>query len=331
MPICRTGVGGEFARRAARSRECAGRVGHHALMTWSDVLSAYEEHLRHERRRSEHTIRAYLGDLGRLSALAQQEGAEHPDALTVSLLRQWPALERLNTSDKTVARRVASVRNFTAWAQRNGFMTEDPGALLASPKVARTLPPVLRPNHANALLELAATAADDESPERIRDLAILELLYATGIRVGECVGLDLGDIDLRGQTIRVLGKGRKERVVPFGGPAGQALQRWLDVRPRLVNAKSDAAVFVGTRGGRIDPRMIRTVLQRLLRHLPDVPEISPHGLRHSAATHVLEGGADLRYVQELLGHASLATTQLYTHVSFDRLRETFERAHPRAQ
>ena len=210
-------------------------------------------------------------------------------------------------------------------------MTEDPGVLLASPKVSRTLPHVLRQNQAAQLLDLAATAADDESAERIRDLAILELLYGTGIRVGECAGLDLTDVDVRGQTIRVMGKGRKERIVPFGGPARDALQRWFEVRDQLATDRSDSAVFLGTRGGRIDQRMIRTVLQRLLRHLPDVPEISPHGLRHSAATHVLEGGADLRYVQELLGHASLATTQLYTHVSFDRLRETFERAHPRAQ
>ena len=299
-------------------------------MTWSEVLAAYAEHLRHERGRTEHTIRAYLGDLARLQASAIANGITEPSGLSVSVLRQWLARERESTSDKTVARRVASVRNFTAWAQRNGFIADDPGALLASPKVARTLPPVLRPQHAHDLLQLAATAADDNAPDRVRDLAILELLYATGIRVGECAGLDLADVDLRGQTIRVLGKGRKERVVPFGAPAAKALERWLSVRSQLLNDRSGQAMFVGSRGGRIDQRMIRTVLQRLLRHLPDVPEISPHGLRHSAATHVLEGGADLRYVQELLGHASLATTQLYTHVSFDRLRETFERAHPRA-
>lgn len=300
-------------------------------MDWNAVFESYAEHLRHERGRSEHTVRAYLGDLRRLSEAAAAVGIDDPSHLTVTALRHWLALERAATSDKTVARRVAAVRNFTAWAQRKGYLQDDPGALLASPKVARTLPQVLKQHHANELLDLAATAADDASPEHIRDLAILELLYGTGIRVGECAGLDLTDLDINGQTVRVMGKGRKERIVPFGAPARDSLQRWLDVRAVLANDRSATALFVGARGGRIDQRMIRTVLQRLLRHLPGVPEISPHELRHSAATHVLEGGADLRYVQELLGHASLATTQLYTHVSFDRLRETFERAHPRAQ
>ena len=315
---------------AARTRDHCHRLRHHEHVSWDPVFAAYAEHLRHERGRSEHTIRAYMGDLGRMRSVCEELGIHEPAGLTVSALRHWLAQERATASDKTVARRVAAIRNFTAWAQRKGHMPDDPGALLASPKVARTLPHVLKQQQAAQLLDLAATAADDESTERIRDLAILELLYGTGIRVGECAGLDVTDIDMKGQTIRVLGKGRKERIVPFGGPAAEALQRWLEIRYRLVDEKSGRAVFLGSRGGRIDQRMIRTVLQRLLRHLPDVPEISPHGLRHSAATHVLEGGADLRYVQELLGHASLATTQLYTHVSFDRLRETFERAHPRA-
>lgn len=300
-------------------------------MSWSAVLDAYAEHLRHERGRSEHTIRAYMGDLKRMVSTAETLHIDTPSRLTVSALRHWLAQERETASDKTVARRVAAVRTFTAWAQRKGHMSDDPGALLASPKVSRTLPQVLKQDQAAKLLDLALTAADDESAEHIRDVAILELLYGTGIRVGECAGLDLTDVDLKGHTVRVLGKGRKERIVPFGAPAAHALQAWLEVRAQLVNEHSGAAFFLGARGRRIDQRMIRTVLQRLLRHLPDVPEISPHGLRHSAATHVLEGGADLRYVQELLGHASLATTQLYTHVSFDRLRETFERAHPRAQ
>ncbi|MHB0927981.1 MAG: tyrosine recombinase XerC [Candidatus Nanopelagicales bacterium] len=297
---------------------------------WSTVIDEYVEHLRHGRGLSEHTIRAYRGDLSRLAEVAMAEAVDDPAQLSLSVLRRWLALERETTADATVARRVASIRTFTAWAQHHGRMAVDPGALLASPKVARALPPVLRQEQATQLLDLAALVADDDSAEHIRDVALLEVLYATGIRVGECVGLDLGSIDAAERTLRVLGKGNKERVVPFGQPAARALEGWLDRRPELLSTRSRQALFLGRRGGRIDPRMVRTVLQRLLRHLPDVPEISPHGLRHSAATHVLEGGADIRYVQELLGHASLATTQLYTHVSFDRLRETFERSHPRA-
>ncbi len=297
---------------------------------WSTVIDEYVEHLRHGRGLSEHTIRAYRGDLSRLAEVAMAEAVDDPAQLSLSVLRRWLALERETTADATVARRVASIRTFTAWAQHHGRMAVDPGALLASPKVARALPPVLRQEQATQLLDLAALVADDDSAEHIRDVALLEVLYATGIRVGECVGLDLGSIDAAERTLRVLGKGNKERVVPFGQPAARALEGWLDRRPELLSTRSGQALFLGRRGARIDPRMVRTVLQRLLRHLPDVPEISPHGLRHSAATHVLEGGADIRYVQELLGHASLATTQLYTHVSFDRLRETFERSHPRA-
>ena len=195
---------------------------HHVDMEWHAVIDMYAEHLRHERGRSEHTIRAYIGDLRRLAEVASDGGVVDPSHLTVTVLRHWLAKEREAASDKTVARRVAAVRNFTAWAQRKGYMTEDPGVLLASPKVSRTLPHVLRQNQAAQLLDLAATAADDESAERIRDLAILELLYGTGIRVGECAGLDLTDVDVRGQTIRVMGKGRKERIVPFGGPARDA-------------------------------------------------------------------------------------------------------------
>ena len=297
---------------------------------WTQVIDEYVDHLRHVRGLSEHTVRAYSGDLRRLADVATSLGIDGPEGLTLSALRRWLALERDAASDKTVARRVASVRTFTAWAQRAGHLREDPGALLASPKVSRTLPAVLRQDQAVTLLDVAAVQADDDTAEHIRDRAILELLYATGIRVGECVGLDLASVDRMNRTVRVMGKGRKERVVPYGAPASAALEAWLDVRHRLVGPQSGAALFLGVRGARIDQRMVRTVLQRLLRHVPDVPEISPHGLRHSAATHVLEGGADLRYVQELLGHASLATTQLYTHVSFERLRATFEQAHPRA-
>lgn len=315
---------------ARRLDRCPAALHGGAMDLWSTVIDEYVEHLRHGRGLSEHTIRAYRGDLSRLAEVAMAEAVDDPAQLSLSVLRRWLALERETTADATVARRVASIRTFTAWAQHHGRMAVDPGALLASPKVARALPPVLRQEQATQLLDLAALVADDDSAEHIRDVALLEVLYATGIRVGECVGLDLGSIDAAERTLRVLGKGNKERVVPFGQPAARALEGWLDRRPELLSTRSGQALFLGRRGARIDPRMVRTVLQRLLRHLPDVPEISPHGLRHSAATHVLEGGADIRYVQELLGHASLATTQLYTHVSFDRLRETFERSHPRA-
>lgn len=326
------GVGGGCARCAARPLDLLSRRLHGACMEtrWPQVLDEYVEHLRVARGLSEHTVRAYTGDIRRLADVAVEAGITDPAALTLSVLRRWLALERETTADKTVARRVASVRTFTAWAQRTGRLAEDPGALLASPKVPRALPPVLRKEEAASLLDTALLQADDDDPGHIRDRAVLELMYATGIRVGECVGLDVSAVNRADRTVRVMGKGRKERVVPFGAPASAALDAWLEVRHRLVNAKSEGALFLGARGGRMDQRMVRTVLQRLLRHLPDVPEISPHGLRHSAATHVLEGGADLRYVQELLGHASMATTQLYTHVSFDRLRQAFEQAHPRA-
>ena len=178
-------------------------------------------------------------------------------------------------------------------------------------------------------MEVAGVAADDGDPMSARDRAMLELLYATGIRVSELCAVDVGDVDRRRRTVRVLGKGGKERVVPFGGPADAALQDWMDVRPTLAGPSAGQALFLGARGGRVDPRVVRQTVHRLTR-LAGVTELAPHGLRHSAATHVLEGGADLRSVQELLGHASLSTTQRYTHVSVERLRSTFAQAHPRS-
>ena len=165
----------------------------------------------------------------------------------------------------------------------------------------------------------------------LRDRLALELLYATGMRVGELVGLDLDDVDAGRRTVRVLGKGAKERVVPYGVPTQRALDDWLDRgRPLLVTSASGPALLLGARGGRLDPRTAREVVHRMLRHVEGAPDLGPHGLRHSAATHLLEGGADLRSVQEILGHATLATTQIYTHVSVERLRATYEQAHPRA-
>ena len=180
-------------------------------------------------------------------------------------------------------------------------------------------------------MERVQLRADDDSPVHIRDVAILELLYATGIRVGELVGIDLSDFDRNRRTLKVVGKGNKQRVVPYGAVAAQTIDKYLaTARPALVNEKSGNAAFLGARGKRIDQRAVRTMVHQVLQSLGSVPDLGPHGLRHSAATHLLEGGADIRAVQEILGHASLATTQLYTHVSMDRLRAVFDQAHPRA-
>ena len=201
---------------------------------------------------------------------------------------------------------------------------------LVAPRRHSSLPAVLKQGEAGQLLDVAAVRADDADPVHVRDRAMLELLYASGIRVGELAALDIDDLDLAQRVVRVLGKGSKERVVPFGEPARRSLVAWLSARSALATATSGPALFLGRRGRRVDARQVRSTVHEMLSHLPDAPDLGPHGLRHSAATHLLEGGADLRIVQELLGHASLATTQLYTHVSVERLRTSYEQAHPRA-
>jgi integrase/recombinase XerC len=263
---------------------------------------------------------------------ARAHGAAALADLDLRDLRSWLADESAaGHSRSTVARRAAAGRVFTAWAAKRGLLPRDPGDRLATPSARRSLPGVLKQAEAADLMEVATVAADDGDPRHQRDLLILELLYATGMRVGELVGLDLPDIDEARRTVRVLGKGAKERVVPYGPPAQRALDTWLlEGRPRLRTAASGAALLLGSRGGRLDPRAARSVVHDMLRHVPGAPDLGPHGLRHSAATHLLEGGADLRSVQEILGHATLATTQIYTHVSVERLRATYEQAHPRA-
>jgi integrase/recombinase XerC len=277
--------------------------------------------------RSAHTVRAYTGDVRSLLEHAAARGSTHPGELHVQVLRGWlTAQQAQGASRATLARRASSARTFTAWAHRTGLLATDPGRLLASAKAHRTLPDVLRPDEAVRLVELEGDEVAD-----VRDRAVLELLYATGVRVSELCGLDVDDIDDGRRVIRVLGKGRKERAVPYGVPAQRALDLWLARgRPAWAGPKSGPALFLGARGGRIDPRTVRALVHRRLATVPGAPDLGPHGLRHSAATHLLEGGADLRSVQELLGHATLATTQIYTHVSIERLRTTYERAHPRA-
>jgi integrase/recombinase XerC len=292
------------------------------------VLDEFERHLRSERGLSGHTVRAYVGDVTSLLDHAGRMGVNDVSELDVRVLRSW--LARLRTAGlarTTLARRAAAVRVFTAFAVRRGHAATDPGLLLGTAKGHSTLPTVLRPYEIGRLLE----AHPDDGPLALRDDAMLELLYATGIRVGELCGLDLGDLDLPRRLVRVLGKGAKERAVPFGVPAGRALSSWLDEgRPAVAGSKSSAAVFLGARGARIDQRAVRRTVHARLATIEGAPSLGPHALRHTAATHLLEGGADLRTVQELLGHATLATTQLYTHVTVDRLKATYDRAHPRA-
>jgi integrase/recombinase XerC len=296
------------------------------------AVEEFARHLRVERGLSPHTVRAYVGDLTSLCDHAVRLGRGTPAQIDLRLLRSW--LSRLATQGQarsTLARRAATARTFSAWGVRRGLLVEDSAALLASPKAARTLPGVLRQQEARDLLDVAGRNADDGSATGLRDRAVLELLYATGVRVGELCGLDVDDVDAERRVVRVIGKGDKERSVPMGLPAAQALEDWLRRgRSSLVRPASGAAVFLGARGARLDPRAVRSAVHRLLAHVGGAPDLGPHGLRHSAATHLLEGGADLRSVQELLGHATLTTTQIYTHVSVQRLKATYDRAHPRA-
>lgn len=299
----------------------------------SEAWSAFGTHLHAERGRSLHTTRAYLADV---LLMLQHAHVEHDldalDGLDLAVLRSWlAAMSRAGLAKSTLARRASAVRTFTSWAVRAGRLQVDPGHRLATPKRSRYLPTVLNQAQSAALLDLAQTRADDADPVHLRDLAALELLYGTGIRVGELVGLDVDDIDLGRNVARVTGKGDKQRTVPFGLPAARAVREWLQRgRPRLVRDDSGPALLLGQRGGRWDQRQVRTLVHELLAATGTEVSVGPHGLRHSAATDLLAGGADLRSVQELLGHASLATTQIYTHVSSDRLRSTYLQAHPRA-
>lgn len=296
------------------------------------VVAGYERHLRSERGRSPHTVRGYLTDIHDLAARLTADGVTSWDEVSLADLRSWLAgLDDAGASRATLARRSAAARGFFSWAQRVGQIPHNPAQRLVAPKRIKVLPEVLRQDQAAALLDVAAIAADDADPVHLRDRAMLELLYASGIRVAELVGLDIDDVDQGDRVMRVVGKGDKERTVPFGRPAAEALDTWLRAgRPQLVVSGSGPALFLGARGRRVDPRVVRKVVHRLLRETPGAPDLGPHGLRHSAATHLVEGGADIRLVQELLGHASLATTQVYTHVSVERLRRSFTQAHPRA-
>jgi site-specific recombinase XerD len=312
-----------------------------ATPAWAeDAVAQFERHVRAERGLSPHTVRGYVGDVRSLLAHAHDSGVTGPAGLTAPVLRSWLAvLHAEGASRATLARRGAAARAFTAFAHQRGWLDNDPGAMLGTPKVRRTLPHVLRHQEISDVLASSAADAEQPPPDRtpaeaavaLRDVAILELLYATGIRVSELCGLDQGALDLGRRTIRVFGKGGKERTVPVGIPAVRAVEHWHQAgRPVLATGSSGAALFLGVRGGRLDPRTARRVVHEQLRAAGVSTDTSPHGLRHTAATHLLEGGADLRSVHEMLGHSSLATTQIYTHVSVERLKASYRQAHPRA-
>jgi len=311
---------------------CQGGTVSSNLQDFDASSQRFLQYVELELGRSPNTVKAYGKDLASLFDFASKNGCQNISDVGIFELRGWLAQQRTaGLSSATIARRATAVRTFFAWAGNTNLIDEDPASALVIPKVSKRLPHVLAQSQATDAMDRVQLRADDQSPVHIRDVAILELLYATGIRVGELVGLDTDDIDRSRRTIRVIGKGNKERVVPFGAGAEAALEKYLaSARGQLTIAGSGLAVFLGARGKRIDQRVVRAMVHEVLQSLGGAPDLSPHGLRHSAATHLLEGGADIRAVQEILGHASLATTQLYTHVSMDRLRSVFQQAHPRA-
>lgn len=296
------------------------------------ALSDYVRHLSLERTLSEHTVRAYTSDVAALLEHLRRLGHDTLGEVTIRSVRSWLATQQTRGKGRaTLQRRAAAARGFFEWAERTGRVDANPAETLRSPKRTRRLPPTLEQADAAAMLARAlAVAGEDEGPVGRRDVALLELLYSTGIRVSELCGLDLADLDTDRNLVRVFGKGAKERSVPLGRPALDAWHAWVAVRGQLAGPDSGNAVFLGERGRRIDPRVVRRVVHRALGAVDGAPDLGPHGLRHAMATHLLEGGADLRSVQEMLGHASLATTQIYTHVTNERLRAAFNQAHPRA-
>ncbi|MET4638545.1 tyrosine recombinase XerC [Mycetocola sp. 2940] len=298
------------------------------------AVARYIDYVSVERQYSDATSRAYESDLAALAAFASERGIDDVLAVDLELLRDWLwQSSQAGLGHATIARRSASVRGWSAWLARNGHISVDIAARLRSPKTGRSLPHVVQRPQMEALLDALGEKAASGDPVALRDSALVELLYASGLRVSELCGLDVDDVDLDRLTVRVLGKGAKERVVPFGVPAHSALVDYLrQARPALLarTGSPPPAVFVGVRGGRLNPRSVYNLVSRLLAGIPGGSAAGPHALRHTAATHLLDGGADLRAVQELLGHASLGTTQIYTHVSVERLKESYRTAHPRA-
>ncbi|HWU57654.1 MAG TPA: tyrosine recombinase XerC [Microbacteriaceae bacterium] len=305
-------------------------------MELNAAIDEFGAYLSAERGFSAHTVRAYTADLHALRDHCASTGvhAGHEltlDALTLDVLREWLwRSSQAGMAKSTLARRAAAIRSFTAWLARTNRVSRDVAVRLRSPRADRTLPRVINRAQMDGLLERLAQRAGEGDAVAVRDLAVIELLYASALRVSELTGLDVDDVDLDRLTVRVMGKGSKERVVPFGVPAQSAIVDYLH-GPRLALLHgASPALFIGARGGRLGTRAVYQLVAGLLVDLPGSGPAGPHALRHTAATHLLDGGADLRAVQELLGHASLGTTQIYTHVSTERLAESYRLAHPRA-
>lgn len=295
------------------------------------IVDRFETHLVAGSGRSPNTVRAYLSDITELLQHLESVGAAQIESLTLEVLRQWLwQLSQRDLAKTTLARKSAAIRSFTAWLHATGQLVLDPGLRLRSPKTSRTLPTVVSRESLAQVFEKLEAGAVIENPQGIRDQLVVEMLYASGARVSELVGLNLEDIDYGRNLLRVMGKGSKQRMIPFGLPAASALDLWITAgRPQLASSLSGRALLVNSRGQRLGVRQVYALVAKLLEATP-TGAAGPHSLRHSAATHLLDGGADLRAVQELLGHSSLGTTQIYTHVSVERLREGYKNAHPRA-
>ena len=295
------------------------------------AIHGFESYLSAGRGYSKNTVRAYLADVQDLIGFIKKQNIENVEDLNLEHLRSWLWQATQNGLTKsTIARKSASVRSFSAWALKNELSDQDAAIRLRSPKAGRTLPKVVSRESLKAVFDELISKATEDSPQGIRDLVAVELLYASGARVSELVGLNLESIDYSRKLLRVMGKGSKERMIPFGQPAQDALDMWIRVaRPKLATESSGQALLLNSRGTRIGVRQVYSLVANLLAGTP-TGAAGPHSLRHSAATHLLDGGADLRAVQEMLGHASLGTTQIYTHVSVERLRAGYQNAHPRA-
>ncbi|MEO0049022.1 MAG: hypothetical protein RL556_354 [Actinomycetota bacterium] len=295
------------------------------------LLERYSSFLSAAKGYSDNTLRAYRSDISEFLEFLSNRKVLEISALTLDDLRDWLYLiSEAGAAKSTMVRKAAAIRGFSTWLFRNDLITQDLGLRLKSPKTSRALPKVVSKDSLAGLFDSLNAASLSNEPAKLLELLIFEILYATGMRVSELIGLNLGDVDKARKLFLVTGKGNKQRMVPFGQPAFIALERWLEVgRPVLATDKSGSALLLTEKGSRIGTRQVYALVASLLAQTP-TGAAGPHTLRHTAATHLLDGGADLRAVQELLGHANLGTTQIYTHVSIERLKQGYENAHPRA-